>query len=86
MTDDRLAQLERLAYGAGASDEERANAARELHVLRSAPESPATDPEGAPAEHPPPRAPAPRRPSLKHLMGGPTRSPTRDAGCAGCAA
>ena len=43
MTADRIARLERIAYGSGASDEEREDAARELHDLRAAAESGGSD-------------------------------------------
>ncbi|MBM7832193.1 type II secretory pathway pseudopilin PulG [Agromyces cerinus] len=53
MTADRITRLERTVYGAGSSDEERADAARELHELRSAAQTtaaPAVDAGDAPDE------------------------------------
>ena len=58
--DERMARLQRLAYGAGASDEERAAAAAELAALRQPTEGPADPREDA---SPPGVAPAPPDPA-----------------------
>lgn len=59
--DDDLARLQRIAFGSGSSDSERADAARELDLRRAAAAPPPPDPADEPGDGPstPPTPPPP---------------------------